>query len=589
MRTHAQLLKTPHSAPVAPGPAPLLAAPGGAHHGRPADMSRIPARAAGPARGTSAGRSDATLFRHASGPGPALAPPLVHDVLRGAGRPLPAKVQRDAEQRLGHSFADVRIHTDARAGASAQAVAANAYTVGRQIVFAPGRFEPDSAQGQRLLAHELTHAAAHPAGTPTPTGALRISSPGDAAERHASGVEHGVGAQSAPASASGLHRQVATPVVLTGVTVAPDKITVPPAAGVNVVASKAPANATGVTFALVAGTATIATGTRINATSGAITIGPGQTGGLVDAQASQTVPTANGGTQTATHHGEFNFIAIPAGITSTAATRAGVSGQYGGQFTHTFTSPGGGQAALEFAHVNERFAAGSGTTLALSGVLGAINVTTNDATLATDGWDLDASGTMVAPDNVTWSDGIDARPFVANASNRTPANRLPQALTAVQSFRNLTFPAQTYRTAAVASTTHRRAIEERGNLLKAVTSAGINQEVVDDYAGPTVFRRCRASAASIPVAATAAPGATPAAASTTTITVDAEGQAATPTFSINAPDLGCTISSAGVLTPGTTAGTVTVRAGDTSNFDETTVTLTARAAASPGPGPAPSP
>jgi hypothetical protein len=38
-----------------------------------------------------------------------------------------------------------------------------------------------------------------------------------------------------------------------------------------------------------------------------------------------------------------------------------------------------------------------------------------------------------------------------------------------------------------------------------------------------------------------------------------------------------------VLTPGTTAGTVTVRAGDAANFDETTVTLTPRPAA-PTPG-----
>ena len=113
------------------------------------------------------------LHRHAAGPGPAAAPAIVHEVVRGHGRPMPAGVRRELEALLGQDFADVRVHTDERAGASAQAVAAHAYTVGRHIVFAPGRFDPGSAQGRRLLAHELTHAAGHPPGAPTPSGDLR--------------------------------------------------------------------------------------------------------------------------------------------------------------------------------------------------------------------------------------------------------------------------------------------------------------------------------------------------------------------------------------------------------------------------------
>ena len=176
------------------------------------------------------------------------------------------------------------------------------------------------------------------------------------------------------------------------------------------------------------------------------------------------------------------------------------------------------------------------------------------------------------------SDAWDARPFVANASNKTPANTLPQALTATQSMRPLTFPAQTYA-AAIATTTHRRAFEERSGKLKAVTSAnaaGINEQVVEDYAGPTVFRNAKATPASVPATTPAPPGGGAApAATTSTITADAEGTPPTPAFSINAPDLGCTIDAAtGVLTPGTTKGTVTVQAGDGTNFDETKVTIT---------------
>jgi hypothetical protein len=66
------------------------------------------------------------------------------------------------------------------------------------------------------------------------------------------------------------------------------------------------------------------------------------------------------------------------------------------------------------------------------------------------------------------------------------------------------------------------------------------------------------------------------------VTVDAEGKPATPTFSVRPPNLGCTITPGGVLTPGSTPGTVTVRAGDIANFDETTVTLTP---ATPTPNP----
>ena len=49
------------------------------------------------------------------------------------------------------------MHTDARAAASAREVDARAYTVGADIVFAPGEYRPASSDGRRLLAHELTH------------------------------------------------------------------------------------------------------------------------------------------------------------------------------------------------------------------------------------------------------------------------------------------------------------------------------------------------------------------------------------------------------------------------------------------------
>jgi hypothetical protein len=287
----------------------------------------------------------------------------------------------------------------------------------------------------------------------------------------------------------------------------------------------------------------------------------------------------------------FNFIAVPSGIASTKAVPGTVSGSYGGDFTHTFSAPGGNAAAIEFAHVNEKFDASSTSPMVLAAPFGNVKVKINNPNSATDGWDLDASGVMSAVDNVGWENTFSARPFVANASNPTPKLLLPQPVTAVQNFRNLSLPSQKYGAATIASVTHRRAFEERKNKVVAVTSA--NKELEEAYLGPAIFRRARATPASIPVApAAAAPpaqGAPAAAAQTATISVDVEGQSATPNFTFKGADLGCKVDTAGVLTPGTTAGTVTVRGGDKDNFDEATVTLTAAVApANPAPSnPAP--
>ena len=61
------------------------------------------------------------------------------------------------ESRFGRDFSNVRIHADEPAAKSAQAINAQAYTVGEDIVFGPGRYSATSAPGRRLLAHELAH------------------------------------------------------------------------------------------------------------------------------------------------------------------------------------------------------------------------------------------------------------------------------------------------------------------------------------------------------------------------------------------------------------------------------------------------
>lgn len=85
----------------------------------------------------------------------------VREALGGSGQPLDAATRAWFEPRLGRDLGGVRLHADANAGRSAQAVGAEAYAVGNRIAFAPGRLAPGTGEGRRLLAHELAHVARH--------------------------------------------------------------------------------------------------------------------------------------------------------------------------------------------------------------------------------------------------------------------------------------------------------------------------------------------------------------------------------------------------------------------------------------------
>jgi hypothetical protein len=84
-------------------------------------------------------------------------PPSVHDALNSPGRQLDPATQSFMEIRFGRDFSQVQVHTDSRAAESARAINALAYTVGRDVVFNHGRYRPESADGKRLIAHELAH------------------------------------------------------------------------------------------------------------------------------------------------------------------------------------------------------------------------------------------------------------------------------------------------------------------------------------------------------------------------------------------------------------------------------------------------
>ena len=77
--------------------------------------------------------------------------------LQCGGQPLPESTRAFFEPRFGRDFSNVRIHTDVRAADSARALSARAYTVGSDIVFGRGEYQPQTRRGAHLLAHELAH------------------------------------------------------------------------------------------------------------------------------------------------------------------------------------------------------------------------------------------------------------------------------------------------------------------------------------------------------------------------------------------------------------------------------------------------
>jgi hypothetical protein len=70
-----------------------------------------------------------------------------------SGQSLPMPVQKKMETFFGADFSEVRVHV----GTEATSIGAIAFTLGSDLYFAPGYYEPHTPRGQELLGHELTH------------------------------------------------------------------------------------------------------------------------------------------------------------------------------------------------------------------------------------------------------------------------------------------------------------------------------------------------------------------------------------------------------------------------------------------------
>jgi outer membrane protein OmpA-like peptidoglycan-associated protein len=77
--------------------------------------------------------------------------------LKSSGEPIETGTRAYFESRFGYDFSRVRVHANSDAASSAKLASAQAYTVGRDVIFGTGMYNPRSPAGRRLLAHELVH------------------------------------------------------------------------------------------------------------------------------------------------------------------------------------------------------------------------------------------------------------------------------------------------------------------------------------------------------------------------------------------------------------------------------------------------
>jgi hypothetical protein len=76
---------------------------------------------------------------------------------KGSGQPLDPNLQEKMGQAMGADFSHVKVHTDSQSDQLNQSIQAKAFTTGQDVFFRQGAYNPSSADGQELIAHELTH------------------------------------------------------------------------------------------------------------------------------------------------------------------------------------------------------------------------------------------------------------------------------------------------------------------------------------------------------------------------------------------------------------------------------------------------
>ena len=114
---------------------------------------------------------------------------------RGGGHGLDPKIAGKAGKTMGQDFGGVNVHTDSQADDLSRQLGAKAFTTGNDIFFQSGAYDPASSDGQRLIAHELTHVSQQSGNPPSGHGKLTVNDPNDQYEEEADAVANRVMSQ----------------------------------------------------------------------------------------------------------------------------------------------------------------------------------------------------------------------------------------------------------------------------------------------------------------------------------------------------------------------------------------------------------
>ncbi|HKV35418.1 MAG TPA: DUF4157 domain-containing protein [Pyrinomonadaceae bacterium] len=107
--------------------------------------------------GSAVGSAFSALFKAKEGQEASADDPQGIQSQLSAGQPLNATVGSQMGEAFGHDFSQVRVHTDASATGLSEQMNARAFTVGSDIAFAVGEYQPGTLIGDALIAHELAH------------------------------------------------------------------------------------------------------------------------------------------------------------------------------------------------------------------------------------------------------------------------------------------------------------------------------------------------------------------------------------------------------------------------------------------------
>lgn len=135
------------------------------------DVGRIRIRDRGESSiGGGGARAIAPVVIDTVGPESGVDPQMHRHALATSGHSLDEHAAELIAPHVDHDVSRIRIHDDARAAAVTRTLNARAFTVGDDVVFAPGQYAPQSAIGLTLL----SSAAPSPKSSGVPGGALLI-------------------------------------------------------------------------------------------------------------------------------------------------------------------------------------------------------------------------------------------------------------------------------------------------------------------------------------------------------------------------------------------------------------------------------